>query len=66
MSRVIQSPAIGILCVIGCFVAIVGTAAVSIVSAKSRNAYCFSGLAPNHQAFAGRAILVTHITGHIV
>ena len=43
MSRVIQPPAIGILGVIGCFVAIVDTAAVSIVSAKSRNAFCFSG-----------------------
>ena len=43
MSRVIQPPAIGILGIIYCFVAIVGTAAVSVVSAKSRNAYCFSG-----------------------
>ena len=43
MSRVIQPPAIGILGVIGCFVAIVGTAAVPTVSAKSQNAYCFSG-----------------------
>ena len=43
MSRVIQPHAIGIFGVIGCFVAIVGTAAVSIVSAKSWNAYCFSG-----------------------
>ena len=43
MSHVIQPPAIGILGIIGCFVAIVGTAAVSIVTAKSRNAYCFLG-----------------------
>ena len=43
MGRVIQPPAVGILGVIGCFVAIVGKAAVSIVSAKSRNVYCFSG-----------------------
>ena len=42
MSRVIQPPAIGILGVIGSFVAIAGTATVSIVSDKSRNAYCFS------------------------
>ena len=41
--RVIQPPAIGILGVICCFVAIVGTAVVSIVSVNSRNAYCFSG-----------------------
>ena len=34
---------IGILGVIGCFVVIIGTAALSIASAKSRNAYCFSG-----------------------
>ena len=39
----IQPLAIGILGVIGRFVAVIGTAAVSIVSAKSRNAYCFSG-----------------------
>ena len=43
MSRVIQPPAIGILGVIGCFVATVDMAAVSIASAKSWNAYCFSG-----------------------
>ena len=36
---VIQSLAIGKLGVIGCFVAIIGTVAVSIASAKSRNAY---------------------------
>ena len=43
ISLVIQPLAIEILGVmlIGCFVAIIGTAAVSIVSAKSRNAYCF-------------------------
>ena len=35
---VIQPLAIGILGVIGCYVAIIGTAAVSITSAKSRNA----------------------------
>ena len=40
---VIQHLAIGILGVIGCFIAIIGTAAVSVASAKSRNAYCFSG-----------------------
>ena len=38
---VIQPLAIGILGVIGCFIAIIGTAAVSIASAKSRNAYYF-------------------------
>ena len=43
ISLVIQPLAIGILGVLGCFVAIIGMAAVSIVSAKSRNAYCFSG-----------------------
>ena len=43
LNLVIQAPAIGTLGVIGCYVAIVGTAAVSIVSAKSRNVYCFSG-----------------------
>ena len=43
MSLMIQSPAIGMLGVIACFVAIVGMAAVSVVSAKSRNTYCFSG-----------------------
>ena len=32
-----------ILGVIGYFVAIIGTAAVSVASAKSRIAYCFSG-----------------------
>ena len=37
------SLAIGILDVIDCFVAIIGSAAMSIVSAKSRNAHCFSG-----------------------
>ena len=40
---VIQRPPIGILGIIGCFVAIIDTAAVSTVSAKSGNAYCFSG-----------------------
>ena len=40
---VIQPLAIGILGVIGCYVVIIGTAALSIASAKSRNAYCFSG-----------------------
>ena len=39
----IQPIAIGILGVIGCFVAVIGTAAVSVASAKSRNSYCFSG-----------------------
>ena len=34
--------AIGILGFIGCFVALFGTVAVSIASAKSQNAYCFS------------------------
>ena len=43
ISLVIQLLAIGILGVIDCFIAIIGTAAVSIVSAKSRNASCFSG-----------------------
>ena len=33
----------GILGITGCFVAIIGTAAVSLTSAKSQNAYCFSG-----------------------
>ena len=41
--HVIAPPAIGILGVICCFIAIVGTAGVSIVSAKLRNAYYFSG-----------------------
>ena len=40
---VIHHLANGILGVSGCFVVIIGTAAVSIASAKSRNAYCFSG-----------------------
>ena len=38
---VIQPLAIGILGIIGCFVAIMGMAAMSIASAKSQNAYCF-------------------------
>ena len=42
LSLVIQSLAVGILGVIGFYVAIVGTTAVSIVSAKSQNPYCFS------------------------
>ena len=41
ISLVIQPLAIGILGVIGCFVAIFG--GVLIVPAKSRNAYCLSG-----------------------
>ena len=58
--------AIEILGVIGCFVAIIGTVAMSIVSAKSRNAYCFSGQAPNHPSVCVIiTFLVTHITGHI-
>ena len=63
MSLVIQHPAIGILGVIGCFVAIVGTTAVSIVSARSRNAFVFQDQHRTSKAFAGP---VTHITGHIV
>ena len=43
ISLVIQPLATGIYGVIGCFVAIIGTAAVSIISAKSRNAHCISG-----------------------
>ena len=39
----IQPLAIRILGIIGCFIAIIGMAAMSIVSAKSWNAYCFSG-----------------------
>ena len=39
----IQPLAIGILDVFGCFVAIFGMATVSMVSAKSRDAHCFSG-----------------------
>ena len=64
MSHVIQPPAIGILGIIGCFVAIVGTAAVSIVSAKSQNAYCFLGWAPNHPSVCWTStFVITHITG---
>ena len=50
---VIQPLAIGILVVIGCFVAIIGTAAMSIASAKSRNAYCFLDKHRTTQAFVG-------------
>ena len=67
MSLVIQSPAVGILGVIACFVAIVGAAAVSIVSDKSRKAYCISGLAPNHPSVCWTSTFVaTHITDHII
>ena len=43
ISLLIQPLAVGILCVVGCFVVIIDTAAVTIVSGKSWNAYCFSG-----------------------
>ena len=50
-----------------CFVAIVDIAAMSIVSDKSRNAYCFSGEAPNYQCVCWTsAVVFTHITGQIV
>ena len=60
MSLVMQPLAIGIPGVIGYFVAIIGTAAVSIVSAKSRNAYCFFRIStepPKH-------LMVHHIFYH--
>ena len=34
---------LGVIGVIGCFVVIIGPAALSIASAKERNAYYFSG-----------------------
>ena len=40
---VIQPLAIEIPGIIGCFVAIIDMAAMSIASAKSQNTYCFSG-----------------------
>ena len=65
-SLMIQPLAIGILRVIGCFVAIIDTATVSIVSSKSRNTYCFSGLALNHPSACWTiTFLVAHITGQI-
>ena len=60
MSRVIQPHAIGIFGVIGCFVAIVSTTAVSIVSAKSWNAYCFQDKHRTTQAFSGPVHLWSH------
>ena len=54
--------------VIGCFVAITGTAAVSIVSAKSRNAYCFFRISTeppkrllDHHIFWSHTSLVTQV-----
>ena len=57
-----QPLAIGILGIIGCFVAIVSTDAVSIGAAKSRNAYCFFRISTQPL----KCLLDDHIFGHIV
>ena len=53
MSCMIQPCAAGILDVIGCFVVIVGTAAMSIVSANHGTLTVFQDKHPTTQAFVG-------------
>ena len=60
ISLVIQPLAVGILGVIGCFVAIIGTAAVSIVSSKTRKRLLFFSISTKPP----KRLLDYHIFGY--